>query len=371
MKQLLTFLLFVANVSFCQTTNTPNIFIITTDGFRWQEVFSGADSSILFNPKYVEDTATFRDMYWANTPEERRQKLMPFLWNFVAKRGQLWGNRNYDNDVSVVNPYKISYPGYNEILTGYNDWFVSLNRQKDNPNSNILDYLNSTAQYKNKVAAFGSWKLFDYIMNRPKSTIPLNCGYQQSDDDSLTETEQATNYIEATSDDNKEATRNDMLTFTLATEYVKKKHPKVVYIGFGETDEFAHGGRYDLYLNQANLFDKFLAELWNLVQSDKFYKNNTIFFITTDHGRGEKPTTWSTHGFWAKGSKETWLAELGTNIKPLGEIKEKDTVYAIQFAQTIASFLGESFTATHHVAKASTTLLSASIADNKEHAGDY
>jgi hypothetical protein len=359
MKRLLTFLLFVANTSFCQTSETPNIFIITTDGFRWQEVFTGADSSILFNTKYVTDTATFRYLYWANTAEERRQKLMPFLWNFVAQKGQLWGNRNYDNDVSVVNPYKISYPGYNEILTGYNDWFVSLNRKRLNPNSNILDYLNSTSQYKNRVAAFGSWKLFDYILNQPHGTIPINCGYEPSYDDSLTTTEQATNYIEASSDDNKDATRRDMLTFTLATEYVKKKHPKVVYIGFGETDEFAHHGRYDMYLNQANMFDKFLAELWNLVQSDKFYKNNTLFFITTDHGRGNTPSTWVTHGFWAKGSKETWLAEFGPNIKPLGEMKEKDTVHSIQFSQTIAAYLGEYFKTDHSVVNASEPLLSA------------
>jgi hypothetical protein len=300
-------------------------------------------------------------MYWANTAEERRQKLMPFLWNFIAQKGQLWGNRNYGNEVSVVNPYKISYPGYNEILTGCDDWLINLNIARDNPNSNILSYLNTTPEYKNKVAAFSSWKLFDYILNRPVSNIPINCGYQQADDDSLTTTEQTANYIEATSDENHDATRKDMLTFTLATEYIKKNHPKVMYIGFGETDEFAHHSRYDLYLNQANLFDKFLAELWQLAQSDKFYKNNTIFFITTDHGRGEKPGTWFTHGFWAKGSKETWLAELGPNIQPLGEVKEKSSINSIQFAQTIATYLGEFFTATHRIAKPSEELLSTVI----------
>jgi hypothetical protein len=358
MKRLLILLLVVAKTSFSQTQDSPNIFIITTDGFRWQEMFNGADSAILFNSKYVEDTATLKYMYWANTPEERRKKLMPFLWNFIAEKGQLWGNRNYGNDVSVVNPYRISYPGYNEILTGYNDLFVSLNRAKDNPNSNVLEYLNTTPKYKNSVAAFGSWKLFDYILNRPLSSIPINCGYQQSDDDSLTTTEQATNYIQKTSDERNDGTRRDVLTFTLATEYIKKHHPKVIYIGFGETDEFAHAGRYDLYLNQANLFDKFLEELWSLSQSDKFYKNNTLFFITTDHGRGERPTTWVTHGFWAKGSKETWLAEIGPNIKPLGEMKEESTINNIQFAQTIATYLGEFFITDHSVAKPSEELLS-------------
>ncbi|UAY52366.1 hypothetical protein [Ferruginibacter albus] len=359
MKYLVIAFLLAANTAVCQDTNSPNIFIITTDGFRWQEVFTGADSSLLFNSSYVDDTATLRYLYWANTAEERRQKLMPFLWNYVAQKGQLWGNRNYGNDVSVINPYKISYPGYNELLTGYNDWFISLNRKTYNSNSNLLDYLNNTDRYKNKVAAFGSWKLFKYILNNPSSNLPLNCGYQQSEDDTLTLTEKATNYIEATSNENKEATRRDMLTFTLAAEYIKKKHPKVVFIGFGETDEFAHNGRYDLYLNQANLFDKFLAELWQLTQTDKFYKNKTLFFITTDHGRGDKPTTWSTHGFWAKGSKETWLAEFGADIQPLGEVKEKDSIHTIQFPQTIANYLGEDFRADHRVAAASQILLSA------------
>jgi len=358
MKRLLILLLVVATNTYSQTKSSPNIFIITTDGFRWQEIFNGADSAILFNPKYVKDTGTLRYTYWANTSEERRQKLMPFIWNFIAQKGQLWGNRNYGNEVSVTNPYKISYPGYNEILTGHIDWSINLNVARDNPNSNILAYLNTTPAYKDKVAAFSSWKLFDYILNRPESNIPINCGYQLANDDSLTDTEEALNYIQTKSEEKNEATRKDVLTFTVATEYIKKKHPKVTYIGFGETDEYAHGGRYDLYLNQANLFDKFLAELWELVQSDPFYKNNTIFFITTDHGRGEKPSTWFTHGFWAKGSKETWLLELGANIKSLGEVKEKSSVTSIQFAQTIANYLGESFTAEHSVAKSSEVLLS-------------
>jgi hypothetical protein len=357
MKRLTVFILLLfSQVSFSQTKTCDNIFIITTDGFRWQELFTGADSTMLFDPRYVKDTATLKYMYWADSPEERRKKLMPFLWNFIAQKGQLWGNRKYDNDVSVVNPYKISYPGYNEILTGYNDWLVSFNQQKDNTNSNVLEYLNSTPEFKNKVAAFSSWKMFDYILNRPTSTIKLNCGYQPEDDDTLTATEKATNYIEETSDDRNNATREDMLTFTLATEYVKKQHPRVVFLSFGETDEFAHEGKYDCYLNQANMFDKLLAELWNLIQSDDFYKNKTTLFITTDHGRGASSTSWATHGFWAKGSKETWVVQLGPNIKPLGEVKEKASINNIQFAQTIAGYLGKYFVTDHTVAGASTLL---------------
>lgn len=79
-----------SKISFSQQTpNCENIFIITTDGFRWQELFNGADSSILFNTRFVKDTATFQYLYWAPTAEERRKKLLPFTWNFIAHKGQI------------------------------------------------------------------------------------------------------------------------------------------------------------------------------------------------------------------------------------------------------------------------------------------
>lgn len=50
-----------------------NLFIITIDGVRWQELFTGADSSIIGNDRYCPDTATMRMMYWASSPRERRK----------------------------------------------------------------------------------------------------------------------------------------------------------------------------------------------------------------------------------------------------------------------------------------------------------
>ena len=360
MKILYAALLLLASKQSCSQINnnsSPNIFIITTDGFRWQELFTGADSSLLFDKNYVTDTATLRYMYWSNDPGERRKLLMPFLWNYIAVQGQLWGNRQYDNNVSVANPYRLSYAGYNELLTGYADRSVITNKAKNDRNSNVLGYLNSLPKYKNSVAFFGSWKLFSYIVNGTKNKIPLNCGYMAAEDDPLSVTEQAVNYLQCTSENNEHPTRNDMLTFTLATEYIRKKHPHIVYIGFGETDEFAHHGQYDNYLNQANQFDKFLAQLWALIQQDDFYKNRTTLFITTDHGRGRKPDKWTTHGPFTGGSDETWMVQLGPGIAALGEVKDKADHTTEQFAQTIAAHLGEIFTATHPIAEPAFSML--------------
>ena len=56
-----------------QVANAQNIFIITTDGFRWQEVFTGADSALINDSKYVNDTALMKELYWDERPSERRK----------------------------------------------------------------------------------------------------------------------------------------------------------------------------------------------------------------------------------------------------------------------------------------------------------
>jgi alkaline phosphatase len=117
----------------------------------------------------------------------------------------------------------------------------------------------------------------------------------------------------------------------------------------GETDEFAHKGEYDHYLQKAHEFDEMVAELWYFVQTDPFYKNNTTFIITTDHGRGKKSSTWNEHGFWIGGSGQTWMATIGPGIAPVGEWKEKNQVYTSQIAATISRLLGEKFISNHPV----------------------
>ena len=120
-----------------------NLFIIITDGFRWQEIFNGADSALINNETFTPDTATVKAMYWANSSAERRKKLMPFLWSVVANKGQLLGNRDLKNKVNVSNIYSVSYPGYNEIFTGTTDITISGNSKKFNKNINVLEYLHS------------------------------------------------------------------------------------------------------------------------------------------------------------------------------------------------------------------------------------
>jgi len=324
-----------------QTANPGNVFIITTDGFRWQEVFKGADSNLINDPKYVSDTSVMKQLYWDNSLEDRRRKLMPFFWNVIAKQGQLYGNRDLDNKVNVKNIYKISYPGYNELLTGYADPLPNLNSPVYNRNKSILEYFNNKKEYNGEVAAFSSWYIFPFVLNTKRNSIVVNSGYhimpEVNSDSSQKITEVQLLF------DSSAKTRFDLLTFLTAKEYIQSHHPKIVYLSFGETDEFAHRKQYDMYLQQANNVDKMIAELWYYVQTDPFYKNNTTFVITTDHGRGNNPAKWNTHNTFVKGSGEIWLALLGKNIEPLGEMQNEEMIYQNQLAATVATLLDYTF----------------------------
>jgi hypothetical protein len=314
-----------------------------TDGYRWQEVFSGADSLLINDEKFTPDTATLKSMFWANTKEERRKRLMPFFWNVIANKGQLIGNRDLKSKMNVANIYSVSYPGYNEIFTGTTDISISGNGKKLNKNLNVLEYLNSKDDFNGKIAVFSSWNVFPYILGKERNGLMMNCGYEQIENKNDEESIQMINTVQEKGITYKSATRYDALTFAAAKEFIKTNQSRVVVIGFGETDDFAHQKRYDLYLQQANLVDRMIGELWNMVQTTAGYKNNTSFLITTDHGRGNKSKHWSGHGFFINGSSQTWLAMMGPNIQPLGERDEEQQVYTRQLAETIANLTGENF----------------------------
>jgi hypothetical protein len=351
-KILTTIFLFFSITTFSQ--KIENIIIITTDGFRWQEVFNGMDSSIANNAKYnQEDSAAIFKKYWADNETERRKKLLPFLWSTIEKKGQIFGNRKYGNKVDVANPYWFSYPGYNEIFTGYADTLVNSNDYKPNPNTNILDFINKQAAYKNKVAAFAAWDAFHRILNKEKTGLPVVNAFDKIADKKATANEILLNNILQNSyKPFGEAECLDVFTHFAAKEYLQQKKPKLLYIAYGETDEWAHEGRYRDYLNAANQVDKWINELWNFIQNNSTYKNKTAIFITTDHGRGDVvKQEWTSHNNKIVGANEIWFAVIGPTILPKGEVKTAQQLYQKQFAQTLTQLLNINFVCEHPVAE--------------------
>ncbi len=353
MKKLFT-AFFLLNSFFAFAQKVENIIIITTDGLRWQEIFGGMDSTISNNNKYNQgDSADIFKKYWATNFVERRQKLLPFLWSTIEQKGQIYGNRNLGNKVDVANNYWFSYPGYNEIFTGHPDTAINTNDYKANPNTTVLEFFNHQPKYKNKVAAFGAWNAFSRILNEEKSGVPVIDGFKKpSKTNSSTTAKLIGDMLENSYKPFGEAECLDVFTHYAAMDYLQTKKPKVVYIAYGETDEWAHAGQYRDYLNAANLVDKWIESIWNYVQSSPQYKNKTALFITTDHGRGDAiKTEWTSHNNKIVGANEIWFAVMGPTIKAKGEVKIREQFYQQQFAQTMANLLGLTFKCEHPVAQ--------------------
>src|SRR5688500_16318794 len=94
---LLLLVFFITLLSISQNKLTEYIILITFDTLSWQELFGGADSLLINDSIYTTDRKEAKKRYWAETVEERRKKLFPFIWNTVATQGQLYGNRHHDN----------------------------------------------------------------------------------------------------------------------------------------------------------------------------------------------------------------------------------------------------------------------------------
>lgn len=340
MKKILVLLLLTIE-TFAQH-KTENVFIITTDGFRWQEVFGGMDSELLNKKEFVRNQDRLKNTFGSDNAEERRKKLLPFLWNTIAKEGQIYGNRWENNKVNVVNPYWVSYPGYNEILTGYADEKINSNDKNQNENITVLEFLNQQKGLKGKVAAYATWDAFPYIINEKRSGIPVNSG-KELVEGKLTDKEAILNEIQSNYP-SLGSDRHDFVTYYLAKEYIKKNNPKVLFLSFDETDEFAHEAKYDEYLFAANTVDKFIGDLWNYCQTNPKYKDKTTFIITTDHGRGDKnKSQWTGHGRKISDCNQIWFAVIGPDTPALGEIKTEGQLFQNQIAKTAAKFLGFDF----------------------------
>ncbi len=320
---------------------TENIILITLDGLRWQEVFSGAESRLLLSKTYAKDTAASYQLFWRETPQQRREMLMPFFWKVMAKQGQLYGNRQEGNNVNVTNTMWFSYPGYNEILTGHaDDTNITSNDPVDNPNQTVLEFLNKQKEFQGKVAAFSSWETFPWIINTTRSGVPVNAGYKTVTVNS-NEREKLMNELMFQLPNESGGTRPDAFTFHYAFEHLKKNNPRVLFISFDETDHFAHEGEYDRYLTSAQYTDGFIKSLWEWIQSEPHYKDKTTLIVTTDHGRGDTGIDdWRHHGNKMANCDQIWFAFLGPDTPPMGEVKAEQQLYQNQLAATVASLLG-------------------------------
>jgi hypothetical protein len=305
-------------------------------------VFGGADSAIMFGePRLVGgDTVVLRERFWRPTAKARREALFPFLWGVIAQDGQLFGNLAEGSSVAVTNRLKFSYPGYHEMLSGFADPRIDRNDFGPNPNVTVFEWLNRQPQLRGRVAAFATWDVFADIFARERSGVFVHAGWEPPYAAPHNASDSLLNRLYATTFRMWGNNTWDSFTHAVAMRYLPQRHPRVVFIGYGETDEWSHAGRYDRLLRSARAVDDYLRELWTWVQSHPDYRGRTTLIVTTDHGRGRTVGDWTNHGRDVDGAEEMWLAVIGPDTPALGARRNTANVTQSQIAATIAALLG-------------------------------
>jgi hypothetical protein len=177
-----------------------------------------------------------------------------------------------------------------------------------NPNPNVLEWLDAAPDLRGRVSALGGWDLLPAILGGERSRLHVVAGGK------------------------------DAAVEAAALEDLRTRSPRVLYVMLNETDDWAHQGEDELYLDAIHRADAFLARLWAAVQESPEYRGRTALVVTTDHGRG-LAGDWSRHGSKVPGSDAIWLAALGPDTPALGVRAGVDGVQA-QVAATVAALLG-------------------------------
>ena len=335
-----------AGVSGGDQTHTHTVLLVTIDGLRWQEVFHGAEQGLIDRDAGgVPEPARIREQFWSESDRERRRQLMPFLWDVIAIEGQILGDPDQDFHVRCSNNRYFSYPGYHELLCGFADPAIDSNQKRNNPNPTVLEWLHRRPGFPGRVAAFASWDVFPFILNRGRSGIYVNAGWQPLEFFRNPTEKIQWNKLAAEIPRYWSGVRYDAFTLKGASEYWHLRKPRLLYVALGEPDDWAHAGRYDLYLQATQRCDRYLRQLWESVQPKTGQTARTTLIVTTDHGRGDGREGWKSHGAQFPGSDRIWIAILGPDTPATG-VRRQGTATQAQVAATVAALLGEDFSAT-------------------------
>lgn len=255
--------------------NTPkNVILITWDGIRREEFLNHANSDLAPN-----DTAP----------------TLPYLWNTLAPLGQLYGNPADKSTMTVSNTVMMSLPGYQSIMAGSpqpcfgND--CGRIRSTTFP-ERLVDEENFSAQ---SVAVFGSWEKIAEAATHRDGSFVVNAGLRTFEDPFGKDADlDAINSDLIMDPPQWEGGRYDAYTHKLAMRYLRHYQPRLLYISYGDSDEWGHLGNYPNYLSTIRRYDQWLQDTVATLQNMGDYGKNTCLIVTTDHGRGNG-AKWTTH----------------------------------------------------------------------------
>ena len=212
---------------------TKHVIVIIVDGPRYSETWG--DSAHKYIPNMVK----------------------------LSKKGII--STNFYND-----KFTYTSSGHTAILTGYEQ---ELENKKGTELPNKPSYL----QYYREKTQCDSYKVW-LITSKDKLEILSNCK------DSLYHNRYRPS-VDCGNNGLGTGYRNDTITFNRCISVLEKDKPDLLFVNFREPDYSGHKKDWKGYLQGIRDTDSLVYLLYQYINSNKHYKDNTTFCITNDHGR--------------------------------------------------------------------------------------
>lgn len=281
------------------TARPSRLVLVTIDGVRWEDVFV------------------------TGRRDARRDiaESMPSLRRLVRERGLALGGPGCNHDLRASGPNFVSLPGYLEMFTGTTTTCTH-NECAPVQSATVIDEARSVAKRPGDVAVFSSWGKYGHAVARDRRAIVLSAGasvtsgrapaFGAAKDDaelrSLLAVGAASSGYPGHGD-----YRPDEHTARLALRYLEVAEPRLLVIGLGDADEYAHRGDIAGYRRAIRRADDVLGDLDRVLA--RMGDKETAVLVTTDHGRSRSLRA---HGALFPESQRVFLAAFGSGIARRG-----------------------------------------------------
>ena len=301
------------------------VVIVVLDGTRWQDVFTGADTALASA---------------AHVPAPSATELMPRLHALLEDRGAALGASGAA--MTASGPNFVSLPGYTEIFSGRRRHRCIDNECAPTKSPTVFDEVRARAGGPGDVAVFSSWDRIERAATSDAASLVLSSGRSRLSHEALLRDDEATS---AWLDEGRSAAafpgkgdfRPDRFTGGLALRYLETRRPRLLFLGLGEPDEYAHRGDYAGYLDSLRAADAILGDLFALLDRMGPRGEHTTVFVTADHGRAHD---YRVHGGRFPESSRVWLVAAGGDVKARGFVRSERAHHLADIAPTTRRLLG-------------------------------
>jgi hypothetical protein len=294
-----------------------SVILITLDGVRWQEIFSGVDARLAAEARLPRSAV------------RGARELLPALHRLFFERGTVLGDPRRPGGIAASGPRFVSLPAYVELMTGAisgchdNGCAPSLERT-------LADDIGGLPGIRGReeVAVFASWEEIGRVAAAPPGAasaapagVLVDAGRGGADP--------------SPAYPGSARYRPDRGTAAAAIAHLIQRRPRFLWVALGDTDEWAHRRDYRGYLEALAFADRFVEEVAMHLAEMGAYGERAVLLVTTDHGRDDG---FADHG--GPSSQAVWLMARGGGLPRRGAIGTRRQRYLRDVAPTVQALLG-------------------------------